>query len=132
MLRKTYLLVADQNRETHYPVLILELDWHDLVQSDPDFASSISGPVAYSDPRIKEVMILVYVPRGHTGTKRRIIGIMQELDVDGMKNLVRMQLADLGIKATFHTEEEFKKVVPFNAHDREILTRLRAKGKPLE
>lgn len=132
MMKQVVLFVCDENQNTHYPAMIFEASYADLCRLEPDFKNSSGLPLLFSEPSIAVVFILLFTRKGNSQVQRRLAAMpgQKNLSDQEIKDFMIQLTSDLEVNLTFHSRNEFRKIIPHKKEDRDLLSRLMKATSP--
>lgn len=126
-MKNFVMFVVNQNRETHYPMVVCKIDWPSLCEVDFQFKDSSTLETLFKTPEVKTIVVMIYVEKGSKNARRRIGGFMQELDGSQIKEQTSAMAQSVGVNMTFHTKDEYLKILPMDKAQRDMIRALSSK-----
>lgn len=122
MKKRTVLFSCDLNAVTHMPAFWEDLSYEEICAKDIFFCDSEHLKEFYAREDIGAIFIMLFVLKDSKELRRRIGAVSEKNPSEiFMKNMMSEMMASVGVKADFHSPDEFKKIIPMDDENRAFL-----------
>jgi hypothetical protein len=98
-----------------------ELKFEELCKIDNAFSESHNLKLLFESKEVRTIVIMMCIEKNSRDQTRKIFGFYSTPDEENLKQIIGKEADNFGVTITWHTKEEYKKILPINKDQRDFI-----------